>query len=219
MKHSPSPFSSSLPLTAQTRLLELFKQRDGILTTSEVNRAELPRVALTRLLERGAVLRVQRGVYRLTSSSRNAAVDAELDELLELQLRFAYARPCLVSALHLHGLTTTRPAALQLAIPAHRQLRAEAPAVEVYYFSTRHYSEGITELAVGQRTLLTYTIEKTLCDLLRYAPKLGRELYLEGLRKYLRRSAPNALIAQAKRLGIWKGMSRDVEVMLHDQDR
>ena len=189
-----------------------------MLTSAEVTRAELPRVTLTRLLERGEVTRVQRGVYRLSRSSRAPTVDAEREELLELQLRFPHARPCLVSALHLHGLTTTRPVALQLAIPSNRQLRVAAPAVEVYYFAVRYYSEGVTELSVGDRRLLTYTTEKTLCDLLRYAPKIGRELYLEGLRKYLRRSAPSELIAQAKRLGIWQAMSRDVEVMLHDQD-
>ncbi|MEW6421982.1 MAG: hypothetical protein AB1511_09690 [Deinococcota bacterium] len=43
-----------------------------------------------------------------------------------MQLRVPHARPCLVTALNLHGLTTTMPVRLQVAIPRHRTMPALA---------------------------------------------------------------------------------------------
>ena len=209
----------------QHRLLELFEQHGGYLTSHEINRAKLPSMAVTRLLKHGLIERPQRGVYRLNDQHLNDVNDnhgtssAEGEDLLELQLRFPHARPCLVSALHLHGLTTTRPSALQLAIPQNRAgLKIETPAIEVYYFNPKHYSTGLTTLEVRTRTLTYYSAEKTLCDLLRYAPKYGRELYLEGLKKYLHQHPSHQLIIMAKRLGVWGELGRDLEVLGHDQD-
>ena len=78
----------------------------------------------------------------------------------------------------------------------------------------------MTTLDVRGHQLTTYSPEKTLTDLLRYAPRFGRELYLEGLRKYLgqRGVQVQALIQMGKDQGVWKELSRDLEVLLHDQD-
>jgi predicted transcriptional regulator of viral defense system len=210
----------SLPQSATPQaLLRLFEQHGGYLTSREATQAGWPSISLTRLLERGLIERPQRGVYRLRDTHTLEPRDAEAEDLLELQLRFPYARACLTSALHLHGLTTTRPMALQLAIPANRRaLPVTAPAVEIYYFTPPHYDTGVTQLDVGGRTLVTYTPEKTLMDLLRYAPKFGRELYLEGLKNYLRHGNRRALTEAAKTAGVWRDLSRDLEVLSHDQD-
>ena len=203
----------------QTRLLELFEQHGGWLNAREVQDAQLPSMALTRLLEQGLIERAQRGLYRLSDTSRLHQASSEAEDLLELQLRFPYARPFLVSALHLHGLTTTRPSALQLAIPAHRHaLPVESPAIEVFYLSPKHYDTHLTTLEVRGRTLPTDSAEKTICDLLRYVPKFGRELYLEGLKKFLRQHPSHQLIAVAKSSGVWTKLSKDLEVLAHDQD-
>ena len=203
--------------TAQAHLLAHF-QKHGLLTSKEVNALHLPRITLTRLIQHGQIERIQRGVYRLNDTSHLPTVDAELEELLELQLRYPHARPCLVSALHLHGLTTTRLSTLQLAIPANRTLTTNTPGIEVFYFTPKHYEHGLTAIEVRGRSLTTYSPEKTICDLLRYAPKFGRELYLEGLRKYLRPTNTHALISMAKQQGLWKKISQDLEVLSHDQD-
>ena len=206
------------PPTPQA-LLRLFEQRGGYLTSREATQAGWPSINLTRLLERGLIERPQRGVYRLRDTSHLEPRDAEAQDLLEVQLRFPYARACLTSALHLHGLTTTRPAALQLAIPANRRsLPVTDPAIELYYFTPKHYDTGVTQLDAGGRTLVTYTPEKTLMDLLRYAPKFGRDIYLEGLKNYLRHGNRRALLEAARTAGVWHDLSRDLEVLSHDQD-
>ncbi|GAA3821593.1 hypothetical protein GCM10022625_23820 [Deinococcus aetherius] len=202
-------------------MLDLFTQQGGYLTARDAARAGVPGVTLTRLLQQGVIERPQRGVYRLVDTGKLEAVAAEAEDLLEVQLRFPYARPCLVSALHLHGLTTTRPTALQFAVPAHhRRPAVNFPILEIFYFGPKAYRAGLTILNVRRRPLTTYGPEKTLTDLLRYAPRFGRDLYLEGLKKYLGwpGAQVQALIQMGKDQGVWKELSRDLEVLLHDQD-
>lgn len=204
----------------QQDLLHLFNTHGGYLTSQEVRQAGIPTMYLTLLERQGTIERLQRGVYRYPEAQA-ASVSSHAADLLEVQLRVPYARPCLTTALNLLGLTTTHPAALQFAIPANRQFpELNYPAVEVFYFRSKVYQTGILNLEVAGRSLETYTPEKTLMDMLRYAPKFGRELYLEGLKKYLQKrlGSPTALLNMAKELGQEKELRRDLEVLLHDQD-
>ena len=208
----------AIPLPAVQQLLALFEQHQGYLTTREVAAAGLPTTYLTRLERSGSALRLQRGVYRLADA---APASGSAGELLEVQLRVPFARPCLVSALHLHGLTTTRPTRLQFAILANRQFPAlGTPPTEIFYFRPRDYDSGRFSLEVLGRKLETYTPEKTLSDLLRYAPRFGRDLYLEGLKKYLQRrlGSPTQLLRAARLGGVEGAMRLDLEVLGHDQD-
>ena len=205
--------------TPRDHLLQRLTQGGGYLTGHEASAAGIPSMTLTRLLESGEIERPQRGVYRLAHTDALPPAPLELLDLLEIQLRFPPARPCLVSALHLHGLTTTRPAALQIAVPANRRPpNPDSPALEVFFFSPKFYESGVTTLTVRGRTLTTYTVEKTLTDLLRFAPRFGRELYLEGLKNYLPNGDRPRLVAAAKAAGVWRELSRDLEVLGHDQD-
>ncbi|GAA5504373.1 hypothetical protein Dxin01_04143 [Deinococcus xinjiangensis] len=204
----------------QQDLLHLFQTSGGYLTSHEVRAAGIPTLYLTLLERRGIIERLQRGVYRYPEA-QTGVVNSTAADLLEVQLRVPYARPCLTSALSLHGMTTTRSTALQFAIPANKQFpELKEPAIEVFYFRPKMYQTGSMSIDVAGRALHTYTPEKTLVDMLHYAPRFGRELYLEGLKKYLQRrtGSPTALIKMAKALGEEKELRRDLEVLLHDQD-
>jgi Transcriptional regulator, AbiEi antitoxin len=207
-------------MTQAHDLLDYMLAKGGHLTSLEATRAGFPRKALTRLVSSGQIERLERGVYRLSDERGLPPAFAEQLDLLKVQLRYPYARPTLVSALHLHGLSTTRPHRLQFALPANRQAITFAHLpLELFYFSPRFYGAGTLDLPVRGRTLSTYTPEKTLADLLRFAPRFGRELYLEGLKNYLRSDAADRslLIRTARHLGVGAPLQRDLEVLSHDQ--
>ena len=205
---------------SRSSLQRLFRDHGGLLTAREVRAHGLHAQTLARLVERGEVERVQRGVYRLVSDEAAFGI---AEELLEVQLRVPYARLCLISALHLHGLTTTRPARPQFAVPNNRVFpKLGDPPVEIFYFGGAAYGLGLAELPVAGRVLTTYTPEKTLADLLRYAPKLGRDVYLEGLKNYLREHrsrGTRGLVEMARASGVEGELRRDLEVLLHEADR
>lgn len=207
--------------THRHQLLEYAHQRGGYVTAAEATAAGIPRIELTRSVQHRQLIRLAPGVYQLADLSGLEAEDAMLTDLLEVQLRFPFARPCLVSALHLHGLTTTRPNRLQFAVPKNRQaLVYPGLPVSTFYFGDQAYAAGLMQVPVRERHLTTYTVEKTLIDLLRLAPKFGRELYLEGFKNARRDGALNrrTLGQLARTLGGWKELARDLEVLDHDQD-
>lgn len=73
---------------------------------------------------------------------------------------------------------------------------------------------------VRRRTLTTCTVEKTLADLLRFTRKLGRDLYLRGLRNALSGSQfdRRQLHAHARTFRVSNEMVRVLKVFSHDQD-
>lgn len=210
--------SHSAPESTQN-LRTLFLARGGYLTAREARGKDIHAEQPARFVQEGAAERVQRGVYRLVDET---VPFGAAEELLEVQLRVSYARPCLVSALHLHDLTTTRPAVLQFAVPANRTApRLAFPRIQIFYFRPASYAFGTAELPVASRRLTTYTPEKTLADLLKYAPKYGRDIYLEGLKNYLSQFPERGtwgLLEAADVLGVSAPMRRDLEVLRHDQD-
>ena len=110
---------------------------------------------------------------------------------------------------------------MQLVVPHNREaLHCEDLLLETHYFSPAAYNTGLTTLDVRGRPLTTYTPEKTLVDLLRSAPKFGRELYLEGLKNALRerRLDRHQLSVHARSARVWTELARDLEVLSHDQD-
>ncbi|HEX2863273.1 MAG TPA: type IV toxin-antitoxin system AbiEi family antitoxin domain-containing protein, partial [Deinococcales bacterium] len=189
------------PARLPADLAALLARGGGYVTAAEAREAGLHAHVLERLTARGRLERAQRGVYRDTS-----VPPPENAELLEVQLRVPYARPCLATAAFLHGLTTTLPTRVQVAVPANRAMPTlEYPPLEPFYWSPVAYGHGVTTLPGGERSLTTYTPEKTIADLLKHAPRLGPDLYLEALKTYLaahRHPDTAALLAAAKVDGV-----------------
>ncbi len=181
----------SKPSPTSIKMLEqLAFERGGLLTRRDVVSAGLHPRVLGQAVENGTLERVQRGIYL----APNAALYNHA-ELRELSLRVPGAVVCLNSALSFHGLTTTQPLEISLAI--NRRARApkiEFPPVKFYRFSDASYLYGIEHTVSEAResySIAVYSPEKTLADLLKYRHKIGLDVFLEGLALYFRRRKPN----------------------------
>ncbi|GEM48395.1 type IV toxin-antitoxin system AbiEi family antitoxin domain-containing protein [Deinococcus cellulosilyticus] len=201
-------------------LLQLFKTTGGYLTAQEARAAGFHNQQLRRLLHQQTIEQPQPGVYRLVNH-----FPTNFEDILEVQLRVEDARLCLISALDLHGLTTTRLSRLRFAVPHKKKFPTFSyPPVEVFYFQNSHHSYGQLDVPIEgtPRMVRTYTPEKTLLDLLKYHTRFGRDLYLEGLKNYLKRNWPHHLIEVAREMPIrgkntlLSTLLHDLEVILHD---
>lgn len=203
---------------SQAELLRThFAQQGGYLTSSQVRSLGIDLKVISRMIGSGEVEQVQRGVYRSTNTELPEHAD-----LIELRLRVPYARPTLMTALDLHGLTTARPTRIQVAIPANRTMPdLTYPPVEVYWYPPQVYEAGTFTLGQPPATFTTYSPEKTLADLLRMSRKLGRQPYLEGLTNYLARPDRNLpeLLRMARIDRVEDELRRDLEVLTHDETR
>ena len=79
-------------------------EQASIARSRDLERLGTSRVQLRRLVERGALERVGRGLYRLPG-----APVTERQHLAEAALRVPGGVICLLSALRFHGLTTQNP--------------------------------------------------------------------------------------------------------------
>jgi predicted transcriptional regulator of viral defense system len=186
-------------LSPSERALEqLFEDHQGILKRRQVVEAGLHPRLLSKWVQEGRAERLQPGLYRLST-----AQPISHESLLEVTLRVPHGVICLASALALHQLGTVSPVEIQLAIP-NKAWRPEIdyPPVRYFYFSKRVYEYGIESIDVDGRKIKAYSPEKTLADLLYYRNKVGKGIFLEGLKEYLdtpRRNIPKLTEAAALR--------------------
>ena len=223
--------------THVNQLEHLFERHNGLLTRQTATAAGFDPHLLSQFVREGRAERLQRGLYRLKSSDT-----LEHEQLLEVQLRIPYGVICLTSALVFHGLTDQIPKQIDLAVPRKRKPpRLEYPPVQIHYLSEAMYTYGITEHPIGQQPikqhpigqhpvkedaikknsavkphiLRVYSAEKTLADLL-HAPRIGMDLFLEGLKTYLRQRTRNVWTLQeaARVCRVERKLNAILEVLL-----
>jgi predicted transcriptional regulator of viral defense system len=206
------------PQRQQDRAILLLKQR-GMLRLSELAEAGVTAATVSRMMEKGLLHQLSRGLYQLP----DATLDAN-HSLAEAAKRVPKGVICLVSALSFHGLTDTIPSRVWMAIGSKdRRPQAEHPPLQIVRFGEKVLRIGIKEHTISGVPVPIYEPAKTIVDLFRYRQRAGRRyqkspglnLALEGMREALRqRKATPAEIARfANEAGIWKVVQPYLEAM------
>lgn len=156
---------------------------------------------LYRMRDTGDLIELSRGVFRQAD-----APPASLPDALAVGHRAPIAIICCISALVVHDLTDQIPASVQIAVPrSHRPPRISYPPVEVFRFANDTFELGLSaaEAAPGEEVRV-YNAERTVVDLMRLRHRLGEQLALGALRRYLRRrdARPGELISHARTFGV-----------------
>ena len=135
--------------------------------------------ALYRLVEDGKIIRLARGLYRLTSTQEFSNPD-----LAVVVAKAPDAVVCLISALSFHGITTQVPRAVYLAVPRGRYagLRLRTPPVRIYRFDAPTFDQGIEAHAIDGIPIRIYSVARTVVDCFKYRNKLGLDVAVEALR-------------------------------------
>lgn len=174
------------------RALQLLR-RYGIARTRDLEEAGVSRTALRRLCDRGELVRVARGLYRLPGSPQT-----ERQDLAEAASRVPDGVICLLSALRFHGLTTQNPFEVWMAIDRKAwRPRAAHPPLRLFYLSGPSLKEGVEEHEISGVTVRVFSAAKTVADCFKFRNKIGIDVAVEALREY-RRTHPKHLDA------IWK---------------
>jgi predicted transcriptional regulator of viral defense system len=203
-------------LEQQARALLALK---GVVRLAELVDAGITTATISRMLKRGDVVRLGRGLYQLP----NQSVDANHD-LAVVAALVPSGVICLVSALAFHELTDTIPAKVWIAIPPKdRKPAVERPPVQVVRFSTEMLGVDVERHVIDGVSVPVTTPARTVVDLFRYRQRQGPRfksspglnLAIEGLRELLRqrRATPAEIARIAERLGVWKAMRPYVEAL------
>jgi predicted transcriptional regulator of viral defense system len=191
-----------LSIMAQTRdiqsALESFRQYGGVMRTSQALMRGIHPAALYQLVEDGQLVRLARGLYRLTTAHEFSNPD-----LAVVAAKAPDAVVCLISALAFHGITTQVPRVVHLAVPRGRYagLRLRTPPVKIYRFDVPTFGQGIEVHVIDRIPVRIYSAARTLVDCFKYRNKLGMDVAIEALRfARARKRVSNREILQFARL-------------------
>lgn len=163
--------------THTQRVLELLGQK-GMLRPSDLAAIGAHRVVLTRMLAKGLLEKVSRGIYRLPESH-----GSEHESLIAIATKAPQAVFCLLSALQFHELTTQLPRHLWIAMPRGSHTpKIDYPPVRMVQFAGDAYSEGVETFERDRVKLRVYCVAKTVADCFKYRNKIGLDVALEALR-------------------------------------
>ena len=164
--------------THAQRILRLASRR-GLLRARDLARDDIPRATLSRLVARGELTQVSRGLYALPRQTRSGQ-----HQLAEIAARIPQSVFCLLTALRFHQLTTQSPHEVWLAIPnkAHAP-KLDYPPLHIVRFSGSSLTAGIESHNVDGALIRVYSVAKTVADCFKYRNKIGLDVALEALRE------------------------------------
>jgi predicted transcriptional regulator of viral defense system len=159
---------------------EIFRRHSGILRTKDAMEAGIHPRTLYALRDRGVVIRISRGVYRLAELG-----PMQNPDLIVISARVPSGVLCLISALSFYQLTTQVPHQVWIALPRGAEPpRVDFPPTRVLWFSGEAFSKGIQTHWIDGQELKVYGPEKTLADCFKFRNKIGLDVAIEALKLY-----------------------------------
>ena len=196
--------------TATRRILQMARKA-GMLRVRDLIRQGIHPENLRRLCQRGALVRVQRGLYALPGADVTAQHSlAEASKLVPAGV------VCLLSALRFHEMGTQSPHEIWMALnPKASMPRPKMVPLRVVRFSGAALTEGIEQHKIEGVTVKVYSPAKTVADCFKYRSKVGLDVALEALRECLkdRRASIDELQRYAKIRGVAKIMRPYLEAL------
>jgi predicted transcriptional regulator of viral defense system len=181
--------------TKTEKLAELVR-RQHIIRPKDLERVHIPRNYLMRLVKRGQLQKLERGIY--TAESLPAS---EHISLLEVSRKAPKAVICLLSALKFHEIGTQVPHEVWIAIDGKAWTpRITSPRVRIIRFSGDALHFGVQEKQVTGGKIRVFSPAKTVADCFKFRHKIGMDVALEALRECYRqkKASMNELFEAAK---------------------
>lgn len=194
----------------EAAIQQILKNNNGIVTTTQVTEAGIPRRCLSAMVESGAIYRVDRGIYALP--------EVWEDELFFMQYRFSKGVFSHETALYLHGMTDRTPIRYTMTFPFGYNTGSVKKQGIIAKLSTEvNYELGIiTMSSPSGNPVKVYDIEHTLCDIVKVRHRADIQVINQAMKTYA--SAKNKDIAKlmnyADRLRVKHKVLKYMEVLL-----
>lgn len=197
-------------MTQFEQLDQLVDDNDGIIQTSQVKALKISKTVFYTYIKSKHLEQVAHGIY--------VSEDAWLDSMYLFQLRFKQAIFSHETALYFHDLTDREPSPYSVTVKTgYNASRLKADGVQVFSIKKEFHEIGIvsTQTPFGH-TVLTYDMERTLCDLIRSRRNIEIQTLQDALKQYVCRKEKNLLnlMKYAKIFHVEKILRQYLEVLL-----
>jgi predicted transcriptional regulator of viral defense system len=192
------------------RIRAIAKERKGLLLTSDLLKYGIPRTYLSILEKKGEFQRISRGVYSATGYM--------VDEMVVIQARYKGALFSHETAAYLLDLTDRTPLFYSVTVPAgYNATSLKTMEVKVYFMNRKLYRLGSIMLKSPHgNDIWTFTLERTVCDVLRSRNQMDIQQVNEVLKRYVKKKEKDLdlLYQYAGQFGIQKIVREYIEVLL-----
>lgn len=192
------------------KLEKLIYENNGTVLTSDLERLNIPRVYLSKLISIGKIERVSRGVY--------VAVGEIEDEMYYMQIKYRKLVYSHETALFIHGLTDRTPFEYAVTVPSgYKAPQNVSDNNKIYYIKKELHELGsITAKTSFGNEIKVYDVERTICDILRSRERIDIQIVNEALKRYvkLKNADFSRLSEYAKEFRVDKILKKYMEVLL-----
>lgn len=197
-------------MNRQEQLDKLLAEGDGILQTSAVIAAGVPKPVFYQYIRQNDLGQAAHGIY--------VSRDAWVDGMYLLHLRCVQAVFSHESALFFHDLTDREPSPYSVSVQrGYSPTRLKADGITVYTVKKELYPIGITSAKTPfGHTVPTYDMERTICDLIRCRNDTEAQTFQDALKRYAKRTDKNlsTLMRYAAQFRVEKVLRQYLEVLL-----
>lgn len=191
-------------------IIKMAKENNGIVTTAMVVAAGFSRGNIKYLVDKGMIEKSTRGVYILP--------EVWDDEIFNLQCRFKRGIYSHETALFLWDLTDRTPNRYNMTFPVNYNLtKPKEENIRCVQCKGEWYELGLAEVTTpsGNRVRV-YSVERTLCDILRTRCNVDIQIVTEAFKRYANRTDKNipVLSEYAKILKVEEKIRSYLEVLL-----
>ena len=190
------------------KIKEKLNRRGGVITTKELKNCNIPTIYLTRMIKKGELIRVDRGIY--------IDSNGDYDQYYFFHNRYKVPIFSYVSALYLHGFTDIIPLEMETTVYKGYNVHRISQNVRIHYVTREIYDLGITECQTMFGNIVkVYDLERTLCDLIKRRSEIETELFAKTINKYIRYENKdfNKLYEYSKKMKIYEKVKEILEVV------
>ena len=192
------------------KLKKLIEKQHGTILSADLDRNEIPRVYLQKMLAEGQLERVARGVY--------VFVDSIEDEMYFMQTKYPKLIYSHETALYLHGLSDRTPFEYSATVPSgYKVVGTVAKWFKIYYIKKELHEQGVeTVKSAHGNPIRTYILERTICDLIRSRNRIDVQILNDALKRFVKiKSADySILMDHAKKLRVETVLKNYLEALL-----
>lgn len=189
---------------------ELIEKNNGIITSSEITGLGIPRYVLSKMVDKGDLERVEKGIYTLPNTFD--------DELYFLQYKLSKGIFSHETALFLHNLNDRTPIRYTMTFPSgyntkhlkNRDINIKLVKKEIYEMGV------ITMKSFNGNPIKVYDIDRTICDILITRNDIDIQIITQAMQMYVQLNKYNIskLIEYAERLHVKSKVSKYMEILL-----
>ena len=182
--------------TSLTQKMLSIAQTRQILRPRDLEALGIPREYVLRLMRKGIVRRLGRGLYELADLS-----PTEHHSLAVAAKEIPHGVVCLLSALRFHELTTQNPSEVWIGIHVKARLpRNSSIKHRIVRYSEKTLKSGTRTHKIEGIPVKIFTPAKTVADCFKYRSKIGLDVAIESLKDSLkqRKATVDEIVRYAK---------------------